>query len=125
MPKKKHSVENISVHNYKKKKKFDLVVTFGVLIHINPKKLKQTYKKLLSLSSKYIYIEEYFSKNPTEIIYRNFSNVNFKRDFSKEILEVSNNRLKILDYGFHHSCDPFYHDAGVDDSNWFLFEKIN
>ena len=116
--KKGHSVKNISIHDYNEKKKFDLVFTCGVLIHLNPKKLQQTYSQIFKLSKKYILIDEYFNPTPVSITYRGYKNKLFKRDFAKEIMKKY--KLKLVDYGFLWKEDK-KHQA--DNTTWFLFKK--
>jgi len=119
--KKKFTCYNDSIYNFKTKKKFDIVISAGVLIHQNPKKLKTFYKKMHSLSKKYIYINEYFNPTPVEISYRGFKGKLFKRDFAKEFWKIFP-KMKLLDYGFHWSEDPKKKN-NCDNSNWFLFRK--
>ena len=80
--KKKHKCVNKSIVNFKSKKKFDLVLITGVLMHQNPKNLKKIYKNMYSLAKKYIYISEYFNPKPVEIQYHNEGKRLFKRDFA-------------------------------------------
>lgn len=116
--KKGHIVFNSSIFDFKIKKKFDLVFTSGVLIHINPKKLNQVYSKLFNLSKKYILIEEYFNPTPVQITYRKFKNKLFKRDFAKEIMNKY--KLQLVDYGFLWKEDK---KVDADNVTWFLFKK--
>ena len=51
---------NQSIENFNKNKKYDLVFTKGVLIHINPGNINKVYEKLFRMSKKYILIIEYF-----------------------------------------------------------------
>ncbi len=111
-------VLNSSINSFDVKDKFDLVLCKGILIHINPKDLKKTYKKINKLSKKYILIAEYFSPNPTKISYRGHKNKLFKRDFLKEYLKINRNS-KLLDYGFIYEKDKFPQD----NINWFLIKK--
>lgn len=97
----------------------DLSIASGVLIHINPDQLKTAYELLYVLSKKFILIAEYFNPVPVAIPYRGHENRLFKRDFAGE-LWTRYPSLKLVDYGFDWSKDPF---APRDDSNWFLFEK--
>lgn len=60
---------------------FDLVFTAGVLIHISIKDLKSAMKEIYRVSKKYILAIEYFAKKETEIEYRGFSSLLWKRDF--------------------------------------------
>lgn len=101
------------------KKKYDLTFTSGVLIHINPIKLKNVYENLFYFSRKYILINEYYNPKPISVKYRGFKNKLFKRDFAGELLDKY--PLKLLDYGFLYHRDNYF---PRDDSNWFLFEKI-
>jgi len=68
---------------------------------------------------KYILIAEYYSTKPTEIIYRNYKNVLFKRDFAGEMLDQYSD-LTLIDYGFVYRRDNLFPD---DDINWFLLKK--
>ena len=100
-------------------RKFDLVFTNVVLIHINPDDLIESMSRMYELSSKYILIGEYFNRTPVMIDYRGESDRLFKRDFGKLFLENFN--AKVLDYGFlwGHEFDK----AGFDDITYWLFEK--
>jgi pseudaminic acid biosynthesis-associated methylase len=119
--KKKYNCFYGSILNFSIKKKFDLVFTSTVLIHINPEYLEVVYKKIYELSNKYIYINEYFSPYPTMIEYRGHRDKLYKRDFAKEIWNKYPN-LKLVNYGFHWKEDPLLSN-NCDNSNWFLFEK--
>ena len=102
-------------------RKFDLVFTSGVLIHVNPDDLLKSMGRMFELSSRYILIIEYFNQTPVMINYRGEDNRLFKRDFGK--LFVENFDCKVLDYGFLWS--HVFDSAGFDDSNYWLFEKSN
>ena len=96
---------------------FDLVMSVGVLIHINPEKLKEAITEVLRVSKKYFLLMEYnydfeeFERIP----YR--ENVGLWRgNFKKLVLENFNVRLL------------FEGEVGVEDGfgdkrNYFLFEK--
>jgi len=118
--KKGHTIINNSILklNDNKLPKYDLTMSIGVLIHINPKSLKKIYSKIYNYSKKYILIAEYFNDYPVSIKYRGHSNVLFKRDFAKEIKDQF--KLKIVDYGFIWSEDKKYNQ---DNYNWFLLKK--
>ena len=119
--KNKFTCFNESIYTFKTKKKFDVVISAGVLIHQNPKMLKYFYRQMFNLSKKYIYINEYFNPTPVELPYRGYKGKLFKRDFAKELWTLFP-RLKLLDYGFHWSADPKKKN-NCDNSNWFLFKK--
>ena len=97
---------------------YDLTFTKGVLIHINPDKLKLAYEKLFAHSKKYILIVEYYNPTPVSLEYRGQKDKLFKRDFAGEILDIYP-EVKLLNYGFTYHRDNF----PLDDSTWFLFEK--
>ena len=92
----KLNVINNSIINFLPKKKHDLVLVKGVLIHINPNKLKKVYKTIYKSckTSGYILIAEYYSPQPTMMIYRGKRNKLFKRVFSLF------KKTKIIKYGF-------------------------
>lgn len=100
-------------------RKFDLVFTNAVLIHVNPDDLIKSMSRLYELSSRYVIIGEYFNRTPVMINYRGEDDRLFKRDFGK--LFVENFDCKVLDYGFlwGHEFDT----AGFDDITYWLFEK--
>ena len=102
------------------KKKFELVFTKTVLIHINPTVLEKIYKMIYNLSSKYILFCEYYNPKPTKIKYRDFDNKLFKRDFAGDLM-CQYKKLKLIDYGFVYHNDPFFPQ---DDITWFLMKKI-
>lgn len=100
-------------------KKFDLVFSIGVLIHIHPKDLVKNMQKLYVNSKKYILIGEYFSRTPTMITYQGKKNRLFKQDFGKKFLQ--NFPVSLVDYGFLWGYR--YDRAGFDDITWWLFQK--
>ena len=98
----------------------ELVFTKGVLIHLNPDALPETYEKMYRASSRYVLIAEYYNPSPVAISYRGHENKLFKRDFAGEMLERYQD-LQLIDYGFAYRRDPKFPQ---DDINWFLLEKI-
>ena len=115
--KKKPTVTKSSIAKYEDARRYDLVFTKGVLIHLNPDQLNDTYKKMYDLSNRYILIAEYYNPTPVEIEYRGNSGKLFKRDFAGEMLDLL--PIKLIDYGFvyHRDKNP------QDDLHWFLFDK--
>ena len=99
--------------------KFGLVFSKGVLIHLQPEQLNETYKKMYNWSNRFILIAEYYNPSPIAIPYRGSSDRLFKRDFAGEFLDLFPTVL-LRDYGFayHRGTYP------QDDINWFLLEKI-
>lgn len=100
-----------TVHTY------DLVISKGVLIHINQDQLQVVYDKIYNLSNKYILIAEYYNPTPVEVIYRGMTGKLWKRDFAGEMIDKYG--LKLIDYGFTYRRDV----APQDDINFFLLEK--
>ena len=100
-------------------KKFELVYTIGVLIHIHPNDLLDNMKKMYEHSSKYILIGEYFNRTPVMVEYQGEKDKLFKRDFGKYFLE--NFPVHLVDYGF--LWGHLYDNAGFDDITYWLFEK--
>lgn len=99
----------------------DLVLSKGLLIHVNPELLPTAYQRLYEASERLILIAEYYSPCPTAITYRGQEDRLFKRDFAGEMLDRFLD-LKLLDYGFCYRRDPAFPQ---DDLNWFLLEKGN
>lgn len=114
-----HETFNGSIANSKFTKKFDLVFSCGVLIHVNPDDLLSSMEKMFSHSNRYILIAEYFSRVPETILYRGELNKLFKRDFGKLFLE--NFDVNVVDSGFLWSHD--FESGGFDDITYWLFEK--
>ena len=120
--KEKHRAKNSSIINFNTKEKFELSFVCGVLIHQNPKNLNKIYKLLYQLSSKYIYISEYFNPTPIKLNYHGHSIKLYKRDFAKDLWNLYP-KLKLINYGFHWEQDPFLKGSEADDGTWFLFKK--
>lgn len=97
---------------------FEFVYSKGVLIHLSPDQLAQTYEKMYQWSDKFILIAEYYNPSPTELPYRGIEGKLFKRDFAGELLDLYPD-LALRDYGFsyHRGLHP------QDDITWFLLEK--
>ena len=111
--------ENKAIQDYEPSRNFELVFTCGVLIHLNPGDLEETYRKMVRLSSRYILVNEYFNPTPTQISYRGHDNKLFKRDFAGELLDLHQDQLEVIDYGFlWRRMEP-----GWDDTTWTLFQK--
>jgi len=119
--KSKHKSANQTILSYRLKKKFDIVLSVGVLIHQKPSDLRSFYRLLYKLSKKYIYISEYFNPVPIKIKYRGHINKLFKRDFAKEFWSLYP-KMKLINYGFNWKEDPFK-KGSCDNDNWFIFKK--
>lgn len=100
-------------------RKFNLVFTCGVLIHINPNDLPEIYKKMYEWSDEYILINEYFNPKPVAIEYRGNTDRLFKRDFAAEFMEANKGKVKLVDYGFlWNKAEPAW-----DNTTWFLMKR--
>jgi len=110
---------NDSILKFKTRRKFDLVLMSGILIHIAPKNLPKLYKKIDKLSKKYILICEYYNPHPVNILYRGKKNQMFKRDFAGEFLKIYKN-YKLIDYRFAYHLDKY----PLDDVSFFLLKKF-
>lgn len=107
-----------SIQNYRSESRFDLVVTCGVLIHINPDDLPQVYRKMAALADMYVLINEYFNPTPLEIKYRGHSGKLFKRDFAGEFLDTTEG-FEPVGWGFlWKRMEPAW-----DNSNWTLLHR--
>lgn len=113
------NVYNNSIFDFEVKKKSDISLIKGVLIHINPDMLQLVYQKLYDASSKYILIAEYYNPSPVTIKYRGHEDRLFKRDFAGEFLEKFPDSI-LIDYGFSYRNDPVFPQ---DDITWFLIQK--
>ncbi len=108
-----------SILEFSNKKKFDLALIKGVLIHINPDELPGVYEKLYNAASRYMLVCEYYNPSPVKIDYRGQTDRLFKRDFAGEILKTYPD-LELIDYGFAYRGDPNFPQ---DDITWFLMQK--
>jgi pseudaminic acid biosynthesis-associated methylase len=108
-----------SIFDYTTKETFDVSLIKGVLIHINPEKLKTVYQKLYDSTHRYILLCEYYNPSPVTIPYRGHNDHLFKRDFAGEMLDAYPN-LSLVDYGFSYQRDNSFPQ---DDITWFLMMK--
>ena len=108
-----------SILEFSPKQDWDLALIKGVLIHINPDALPQVYDKLVTATSRYLLVAEYYNPVPVAIPYRGHADRLFKRDFAGEIM-ARHPQLHLVDYGFAYRLDPNFPQ---DDITWFLMEK--
>lgn len=112
-----HAVHS-SFDSFEPGRRFDLVFTCGLLIHIHPEDLKSTYAKIASLTHRYVLFNEYYSPNPVEVSYRGHSGKLFKRDFAGEFLDAQK-EFETVAYGFlWKRLEPAW-----DNSNWTLLRR--
>lgn len=97
--------------------KYDLVLTKGLLIHVEPSDLPAVYENIYMMAGRYILLAEYYNPTPMEIPYRGFTNRLWKRDFAGEMMDRF--PLKLIDSGFTYHRGEFPQD----DINWFLMER--
>lgn len=98
---------------------FDLVLSKGVLIHINPDLLPKVYEKLSQWARRYVLFAEYYNPTPVAIPYRGHEDRLFKRDFAGEFL-AAHPEFVLNNYGFIYHHDPAH---PLDDITWFLMER--
>ena len=108
-----------SILEFEIKRQYEVTLSKGVLIHINPDYLPEVYDTLYNVSSRYICLVEYYNPVPVEVSYRGHEARLFKRDFAGEMLERFSD-LTLADYGFAYRHDPV---APQGDLTWFLLEK--
>jgi spore coat polysaccharide biosynthesis protein SpsF len=112
-------VEISSIDESQLKGQFDLVLSKGVLIHLTPDSLQETYRRISRWSSRFVLFAEYYNPTPIEISYRGHEDKLFKRDFAGEFLAV-NQEFRLRDYGFIYRGDQAH---PLDDTTWFLMER--
>lgn len=108
-----------SILDFQSTAQFDLVMTKGVLIHIDPEKLPLVYSIMHRSSRRYLLVAEYYNPRPVEVTYRGHAGKLFKRDFAGEIMDRFPD-LALVDYGFVYHRDRNFPQ---DDLTWFLMEK--
>jgi len=98
---------------------WDITLTRGLLIHIQPVELLRVYDVLYKHTRHYVCICEYYNPTPVMIPYRGENDRLWKRDFAGELLNRYPN-LRLVDYGFVYHRDPI---IPQDDITFFLMEK--
>jgi len=61
--------------------RFDLVFTNGVLVHVPLNKLRRAIQEMYRVSRRYIVAMEFSAEKETEIFYRGYTDLFWKRDF--------------------------------------------
>ena len=112
-------VENCSITEASFDRQFDLVLSKGVLIHLNPELLPEVYGRIGRWASRYVIFAEYYNPSPVAIPYRGHDDRLFKRDFAGEFLAL-HPEFSLRDYGFVYRGDPAH---PLDDITWFLMER--
>jgi len=74
------SIEDLDI-----KRRFDMVMTFGVLMHIHPDNLPTVIEKIKSLSKRWIFGNEYYSETCKQLPWKgHLSSDNFPKMFDME-----------------------------------------
>ena len=95
---------------------FLLTHAYGIIEH--PDNLLLAYNEIYRVTKRYIICMEYFSPECREINYRGEEELLWSNDFGKIWLE--NFPLRCIGYGF-----SWKKMSGLDNLNWFIFEKVN
>lgn len=112
------TVHEMSATELKVETKFELVLSKGFLIHINPADLKTIYALIASLSIDLVLFAEYFSPEPVSIGYRGHQNKLFKRDFAGEFMDA-HKEFEVIRTGFAYKRGPI----PKDNLTWFLMKR--
>lgn len=96
----------------------DLVLTKGLLIHIDPADLPTAYRVIAQCAKRYVLMAEYFCPTPRPIRYRSFDGKLWARDFAGEFMDTYHD-FELRDYGFVYARDPHPQD----NLHWFLMER--
>ncbi len=95
----------------------DLVFTSGVLIHVHPDDLPAAFDEMVRVSSRYLLLIEYFSRDFQEVAYRDREELLWKGDFGGALLDRHPSLIPLR-------CGFFWHrTTGFDDSTWWMFRK--
>jgi pseudaminic acid biosynthesis-associated methylase len=108
-----------SLVEFRPDRRWDMVLSKGVLIHLAPSVLESAYDLMYESSSRYICFAEYYNASPVEIPYREHTGKLYKRDFAGDMIDRYPD-LRLVDYGFVYRHDPNFRQ---DDLTWFLLEK--
>jgi spore coat polysaccharide biosynthesis protein SpsF len=107
-----------SILDFEPRPDWDLTVSKGLLIHIDPVNLVRAYSALYECSRRYILIAEYYSPRMEAVEYRGEKEALWKGPHAEQMLELFPD-LIVLDYGFWWRKDKYPQD----DLTWFLMEK--
>jgi pseudaminic acid biosynthesis-associated methylase len=108
-----------SVREFSAHRKWELVLIKGVLIHLNPDSLEETYRILAGASGRYVLISEYYNPEPVSVTYRGHKDRLYKRDFAGEFLDA-NRDFRLVDYRFDYRRE---YPGLNDDMTTFLLER--
>jgi pseudaminic acid biosynthesis-associated methylase len=100
-----------------KKKFFDLVFTYGVLIHTPPAELDAMFQKMYDLSEKYVVFCEYYRPELEDLEYRGMKGEMWGNDFGK-LFKAKFPSAKCIDCGF-----MWKETTGLDNVTYWIFVK--
>lgn len=98
---------------------FDLVLTKGVLIHLDTEAMIKALNTIMGLADKYVLLAEYYRPSRQPIAYQGRTDLLWGDDFAAELLAQSGQAFHVVDYGFVWRHDP----QPQDDITWFLLER--
>lgn len=97
---------------------YDVVLTCGVLIHINPTNLPLALGEIYRVSKRFIICAEYYAPEPREIEYRGQKGLLWSRDYGD--IWLNSYPLRCCGYSF-----VWKRFTGMDNLTWFVFEKTH
>lgn len=112
-------VHHTSILDWGPTKRYDLVFTSGVLIHLQPSRLDEVYDLMAAAADRFVMIAEYYNPTPVALDYRGHRDRLFKRDFAGEFLDRHPD-FELVDYAFEYRRAVF----GSDDITWFLLRRM-
>ncbi len=110
----------MSFLDFSSSRKFDLVFTFNVLIHVAPENLSAVFDRINDAASRYVMMVEYYNPSPVTVTYRDHESQLFKRDFAGDFMDKHPD-FRLVDYGFVWHRDPMF---PLGDNTWFLLERL-
>lgn len=99
-------------------RKWDMVLTKGLLIHIPPAQLPEVYDTIYQACGRWILLAEYYSPRLEMIPYRGESDRLWKGPHAEQMLKRYDG-LRLLDYGFVSKLDA----QPQDDVTWWILER--
>jgi pseudaminic acid biosynthesis-associated methylase len=95
---------------------FDVVLTVGVLIHLEPATLPAAMTEIVRCARRYVLCGEYFAPSLTEVVYRGQRGALYKQDYGTRYRELFP-ELTLRRHG------RLTRNEGFDDVTYWLFEK--
>lgn len=98
---------------------YDLVLTKGLLIHLDEEALYQAFSTIMRLADRYVLLCEYYRPARQPIHYQGRNDLLWGDDFATRFLHVAGDLFSVIDYGFTWRYDNWPQD----DVTWFLIER--